>query len=287
MIKERNRRVPFTKEKHMRKDIVWWKLLGRRLLSTHMGERWSPTFLCLRKSGGKSPTVAPGWCKHTHTHAHTHTHTHTHLPFRQNMAPHLFPHLSTRNECRSLPLLFLFRLSRSSSFSPSFPLSPSPFSLYSARSKRSHTDARIPTHKLLCPVASLAISLPLSLSLSLPLTHTASQLPHCRKLLCDPPTLCFPPRSLSASLNISPPRWQSPPHLSAPSVLRGRSPVQHKTPEAAVNPWLMSLMHILEIKHKPIVFTLQETRSMLLLRQAKNQNKITHTEREPRRGLWL
>lgn len=139
--------------------------------------------------------------------------THTHLPFRQNMAPHLFPHLSTRNERRSLSLLFLFRPSQSSSFSPSFPLSPSPFFLYSARSKCSHTDARIPTHTLLSPVTSLAISLPLSLSLP-PHTHALSGSQPASTLqetALRPPDTLLPPslslcisECLSTTLTITP-----------------------------------------------------------------------------------
>lgn len=142
---------------------------------------------------------------------------HTHLPFRQNMAPHLFPHLSTRNKERFLSLVFLCTLFWFPSFSPS-PLLSSPS--FSTQSKRTHTDAQIPTRTLLSPVASH--HLPPSIS---PLTHTHTT----GNCLASPPHILIPSTvSLSishpVSLNISPPQWPPPtPTISPPPlVLRGR-----------------------------------------------------------------
>lgn len=197
--------VSFTNEKHEEGHCVEEATVTE--ITFHTEDRDS-TFLCLRKSGGKSPTLTLEWCKHIPRNAHTH------LPFRQNMAPHSFPRLSTRNKQRLLSLLFLFTLSWFSSL-------PRSLFLYSTRSKRPHTDTRIPTHThSSLPFASR--HLPPSLS---PLIHTCTrsewQLANfytTGNCLATPP-FCFPPPSLSlpASLNISPPSWQPPfPSLHPP-----------------------------------------------------------------------
>lgn len=166
------------------------------------------------------------------------------------MAPHLFPHLSTRNKYRLLSLLFLLTLPWFPSFLPSFPLLLS-LSLYTARSKRSHTDARILTHTLLSPVASPDIS---------PRTHTCTrsewQLANfytAGNCFATPPTLL--PLSLSPCISeCLSTTLHNPPLISPPpSVLRGREPEaqpRSKTLKAAVIPWLASFMQTQKLPHK-------------------------------------
>lgn len=205
-LKRERRRVLFTKEKHMRTDIVWRKPLWQRLLSTERREM-EFNFSLSQKVWGKSPTLTLGWCKHIHvTYKHTLTFQTEHgssliSPFiHKKQIPASFSALPSHSAVISL---FLALLS-----SPPLPLSL-------------HRSVKAFTHRRTNPDTYTPLSRCLSRHLP---SHThmytlrvaASQLLHCRKLLRDPPHSASP---LALSLHL----WmslhhasQSPPHLSTP-----------------------------------------------------------------------